>query len=75
MKNLLTALGFSPKENTQDICSKKYPLCGGYELLVDYRNERIEYGTKIQCDSKTTQNFAQSENWVVLECVDRLLMK
>ena len=47
MKNLLTALGFSPKENTQDICSKKYPLCGGYELLVDYRNERIEYGEKI----------------------------
>ena len=29
----------------------------------------------IGADCKTTQNFSQAENWVVLECVDRLLEK
>ena len=47
MKNLLLALGFAPKENTQDIYSKKYPLCSGYEISIDFKNEKIEYGEKI----------------------------
>jgi len=34
--------------------------------LINYRN-------KIAADSKTTQNFSQPENFVVLECVNRLL--
>lgn len=75
MKDLLLALWFSPKENTQDIYAKRYPLCGGYELSVDYKNEKIEYGKSIFSESKTTQNFSQNENWVVFECVDRLLSK
>ncbi len=75
MKNLLLALGFSPKENTQDIYAKKYPLCGAYELTVDFRNEKIEYGEKIEGWRSTTANFSQDENWVVLECIDRLLSK
>lgn len=75
MRNLLLALGFTPKENTQDIYAKRYPLCGGYELSVDYKNEKIEYGDKIGGWRSTTANFSQDENWVVLECVDRLLSK
>lgn len=47
MKELLLALGFSPKENTQDIYAKKYPLCAGYEISIDYKSKKIEYGDKI----------------------------
>jgi type I restriction enzyme M protein len=36
---------------------------------------RITYGNKIKSDNKTTQNFSQPENFVVLECVNRLLEK
>jgi type I restriction enzyme M protein len=75
MKNLLISLGFSPKENTQDIYSKKYPLYFGYEIIVDYKKEKIEYGEKIGGWRATTANFSQDENWVVLDCVDRLLSK
>ncbi len=75
MKDLLLALWFSPKENTQDIYTKRYPLCGGYELSVDYKKEKIDYGEKIGGWRATTANFSQDENWVVLECVDRLLSK
>ncbi|MDR2125445.1 MAG: restriction endonuclease subunit S, partial [Prevotellaceae bacterium] len=44
-------------------------------IEIDFDKETINYGNKIQSDSKTTQNFSQPENFVVLECVDRLLEK
>jgi type I restriction enzyme M protein len=74
-KNLLIALGFSPKENVCDVFAKKYPQADGYCLEVDFEKTTIDYGNLIQSDSKTTQNFSQPENFVVLECVNRLLEK
>ena len=74
-KNLLIALGFSPKENAVGVFSKKYPQADNYCLEVDFENETINYGDKIKAESKTTQNFSQPENFVVLECVNRLLEK
>ena len=47
MKNLLLALGFTPKENTQDIYAKKYHTFEEYEVCVDFEREKIEYGKKI----------------------------
>ena len=73
MKNLLQVIGFQPKENAKDIFIKKYP--DGYIIEIDFQKEIINYGDKIICESKTTQNFSQAENWVVLECVNRLLEK
>ena len=73
MKNLLQVIGFQPKENAKDIFIKKYP--DGYIIEIDFQKEIINYGDKIICESKTTQNFTQSENFVVLECVNRLLEK
>ena len=73
MKNLLQVIGFQPKENAKDIFIKKYP--DGYIIEIDFHKEIIKYGDKIICESKTTQNFSQSENFVVLECVNRLLEK
>lgn len=73
-KELLRVLGFQPKENAVDVYAKTY-LAHRYVIEVDFQKEIINYGPLIKSESKTTQNFSQSENWVVLECVDRLLTK
>lgn len=73
IKKLLQILGFSPKENASDIFEKKYPLCDNYTIEVNFDKKVINYGDKILAESKTTQNFSQPENFVVLECVNRLL--
>ncbi len=71
-KILVEVLGFTPKNGTVGVFSKQY---SGYVLEVDFTNERFNYGDLIKAESKTTQNFSQPENWVVFECVDRLLEK
>ena len=74
-KKFILTLGFTPKENTSGFFEKKYPTCNNYILGVDLENEVFVFGDKIQNESKTTQNFSQAENWVVFECVNRLLEK
>lgn len=74
-KKLIQALGFTPKENTTGILHKIYSLCDNYAIEIDFEKENFLFGNKIKAESKTTQNFSQSENWVVIECVDRLLEK
>lgn len=71
-KELIKILGYTPKENTTGIFQKKY---GGYSIEVDFEKELFDLGDKIKAGRETTQNFSQAENWVVLECVDRLLEK
>jgi type I restriction enzyme M protein len=71
---LLLKLGFIPKDKTVDIYIKQYRQHEGYSIEIDFANQSIDYGT-ISCESKTTQNFSQPENFVVLDCVDRLLTK
>lgn len=75
IKSLCHVLDFAPKENSSGIFHKKYKCCDDYAIEVDFVKEKINYGDKIQAESKTTQNFSQKENFVVLECVDRLLTK
>ncbi len=74
-RDLAKTLGFKPRENTVDVYYKSYPLANNYTIVIDFENEKIHYGSLIVSESKTTQNFSQNENWVVLECVDRLLTK
>lgn len=74
-KKLILLLGFTPKENTIGIFKKKYSNADNYSIEIDFEKEIINFGNKIKGESKTTQNFYQAENWVVLECVDRLLEK
>lgn len=74
-KKFIEALGFQPKENAQEIFHKKYSLAGNYSIEVDFDKKLINYGKKIKGEVKTTQNFSQAENWVILECVNRLLEK
>lgn len=73
-KKLITILGFTPKEHTVGIFTKKYSQFDGYYIDINLDNQLIDYNG-IVSDSKTTQNFSQPENFVVLECVDRLLTK
>ena len=51
-KNLLIALGFSPKENAVGVFSKEYQQTGGYCLEVNFEKQTINYGDKIQFDNK-----------------------
>lgn len=74
-KKLIQVLGFKPKENTSGIYFKTYSRCDNYEIQIDFENENFNFGEKIKAESKTTHNFSQAENWVVFECVDRLLEK
>ncbi len=71
-KLLVKALGFYPKENASGIFQKKYDA---YVIEVNFDKKSFNFGDKIRAESKSTQNFSQAENWVVLECVDRLLEK
>ncbi len=71
-KKLIQALGFQAKDNTSDIFYKDYQFCS---IEIDFNHKTINYGDKISAGRETTQNFSQAENWVVLECVNRLLEK
>ncbi|MGB1019319.1 MAG: hypothetical protein ACPGVH_09605, partial [Chitinophagales bacterium] len=66
-KRLIELLGYVPKENTSNIFQKKY--ANNYAIEIDFEKETFHFGDKIKAESKTTQNFSQAENWVVLECV------
>lgn len=74
-KKLVQSFGFEPKENSVEVFIKEYPHSGGYSIEVDFKNSKINYGLLITAESKATQNFSDEENWVVLECVNRLLDK
>ena len=72
IKKHIAALGFVPKDGTNGIYHKIYV---DYAIEIDFEKQSINYGGGITADSKTTQNFSDAENFVVLECVDRLLTK
>ncbi len=72
-KKLIQILGFTPKENTKGIFYKTYPATGNYIIEIDFENQLINYGNKIKIESRTIQNFSLLENFVVLECINRLL--
>ncbi len=72
IKKLVTAMGVVPKDGTNGIYHKTY---ADYSIEVDLTRKIISYGDKILAESRTTQNFSQPENFVVLECIDRLLSK
>lgn len=72
-EKVLIYLGFK-KENNKKLYSKKYKNFG-YEMKVDFDTASLDYGEKVVVNDKTTSNFAKDENFVVFECVDRLLDK
>lgn len=71
-KLLIQKLGFSPKENAVDVYSKKYT--DGYFIEIDFDKQTFYFGGKIKIQGKDSQNITKPEDWVVLECVNRLLV-
>ncbi len=77
MKELLNILGFNYKENAEGILIKYFPNHKNYIIEVDLRNNSINFGNAIFFNNtkNSTQKITKDEDYVVLECVDRLLTK
>lgn len=71
IKQLLEILKFTELDNSN--------FYKGYanldSIIVDVNNQEITWPNDLVVNDKTTSNFEHSENFVVLECVDRLLSK
>ncbi|MFY4862017.1 N-6 DNA methylase [Aliarcobacter butzleri] len=70
-KKLLVYLGFELKK---DVFTKPFPEFD-CDLKVDLKNEKLIYPIEkgFIVNSETTSNFSSNENFVVFECVHRLL--
>jgi len=75
IKSLLTLLGFCLEEGATGQWIKCYSSHDNYKIRVHIDKQEIDYGKKITVGDKTTSNFKSNENFVVLECVNRLLEK
>jgi len=73
MKKFIIKLGFIPKENSNNIFFKKY--LNNYILEVDFEKEIFNFWWKILVWKNRVQNITRPEDWVVFECVNRLLEK
>lgn len=72
-KLLIQAIGFFPKENTSDVFEKFYD--NNYSIEIDFEKKTFYFGGKIKIQGKDFQNVTKPEDWVVIECVNRLLEK
>lgn len=83
VRRLIVELGFTPQDGTSGIFVKRYATTNNeYPIFVDFNEQKIDYDPqRIQSDKHirlgdlTTSNFDKPENFVVLECIDRLLSK
>lgn len=66
-KALLQHLGFQQDDNVY------ITIINGYEIKVDFKEERIHYPKGIETNRDTTLNLSQNENFVVFECIYQLL--
>ena len=74
IQQLITLLGFTP-DVSGNTYTKTYPQHKNYTLSLDLANRRILYSEPIKVSDETTSHFNAPENFVVLECVNRLLEK
>lgn len=76
MSDILNPLSYYWKlgyrEVSQDMYAKRYP--GPYTVKVNFANGLVDYGDKIQLGDGAIARFSQ-RNFVISECVDRLLVK
>ena len=82
IKSLINRMGFLPEDGVSNIYYKKYVMHSNYIIRVNFNTSKIEYRENdvseedgIKCGDLTTSNFENSENFVVLECINRLLEK
>ncbi len=77
-KQLLINIGFTESVNTvseinvSDLFVRKFNF-QNCELKADFLNKELIYPSEIIAHRETTKNFSQKENFVVFECICRLL--
>jgi len=71
LKQLLNLLHYSTCD--ENVYVKNFEDASS--IMVDLKNEKIYYPQELKVNDKTTSNFDHPENFVVFECVDRLLSK
>lgn len=69
LREVLQKLNFTLDENGE-IFTKNYQ---NDNILVNFKSQKIIYPKELICGDKTSSNFDHPENFVVLECIDRLL--
>ena len=72
-KEMLLSLGFN--ENGKNTFSKTCGESLDSVLVADFDNKKLRYPEQIRINDQTTSNFEHPENFVVFECVARLLQK
>ncbi|MBS3085305.1 restriction endonuclease subunit S [Candidatus Pacearchaeota archaeon] len=79
LSNFLSLIEFKLKDGEEETYSKKYRKHNAYEIVIkvnrNFKSSLIDYGNKINVGRRTITNFSKPENFVILECVDRLLEK
>lgn len=73
LRHVLLSIGFS-KSNIGEFYSRNFGSC---DMSVDFDNKKLIYpeAKGLVVNDKTTSNFLHNENFVVFECVCRLLDK
>ena len=73
LKDLLHFLNFTQQN---EVFTKKF-ISGDYTLVIDFENKQIQYPESfgLIINERQTCNFSSNENFVVFECVHRLLEK
>ena len=73
LKDLLHFLNFTQQNQ---VFTKKF-ISGDYTLAIDFENKQIQYPESfgLIINERQTCNFSSNENFVVFECVHRLLEK
>lgn len=72
LRAALHSLGF---EDDDHLCVGQYGHGLDEYIMVDFRDQRIKYPDELRINENQTTNFSDNENFVVLECVYRLLKK
>lgn len=70
LKDVLIEIGFNTQDSKQYVCHFDISNC---DVVVDFKKETIKYPDNLKYERATTLNFSENENFVVLECVCRLL--
>lgn len=74
IKSLLSRLGYVPIVGKLEVYSKTFTFGNNIcSIDVDVPRKHIDYPPQIRRGRNTTINFSDAENFVVLECVTRLL--
>ena len=68
-KEVLKSLNFIKKD---DIYTKKFSDFD-CELKVNFNNKKLIFPSDLIVNDKSTSNFSSPENFVVFECIDKLL--